>query len=99
MIFLKNITSRWNIAIQLNKDLIIKKKVDNFSSLLFVLCMDLLSRKINGFYLKVNVYTDNECYITNHFLFIDDLKLLVTSDETVVAIVDETKTFSKTIGL
>ncbi|KAL6121493.1 hypothetical protein NUSPORA_01581 [Nucleospora cyclopteri] len=59
LIFLKSITPRWNIAIQLCKNLIINKKVersifqeDSFSTFLFVLCMYPLSRKLTRLYPK-----------------------------------------------
>lgn len=37
--------------------------------------------------------------MTNHLLFIDDLKLFAHSEDTLKNMVDETENFFKTIGL
>ncbi|KAL6121427.1 hypothetical protein NUSPORA_01655 [Nucleospora cyclopteri] len=55
---------------------------DRYCILLFVLCMDILTLKLNGRYLKVNVQTDNEYYTSTHLLFIDDLKLFAATMKT-----------------
>lgn len=48
---------------------------DNRSSLFFVLCVDPLSRRLNGIHSKVLVQTDYGMHATNHLLFIDNLEL------------------------
>ncbi|TBU05762.1 hypothetical protein CWI36_0582p0030, partial [Hamiltosporidium magnivora] len=55
---------------------------NSLSPVLFVLCMDPLSRKLNEKYTKVTVQTDAESHSTNHLLFIDDLKLLAKDSST-----------------
>ncbi|TBU08033.1 reverse transcriptase [Hamiltosporidium tvaerminnensis] len=55
---------------------------DSLSPLLFVLCMDPLSRQLNEKYPKVTVQTDAESHSTNHLLFIDDLKLFAKDGST-----------------
>ena len=72
---------------------------DSLSPLLFVLCMDPLSRQLNGLYPKVSVKTDYGYHNTNHLLFIDDLKLISKDETNLVAMLNETKEFFKTIGL
>ncbi|TBU10851.1 reverse transcriptase [Hamiltosporidium tvaerminnensis] len=59
---------------------------DSLSPLLFVLCMDPLSRKLSEKYTKVTVQTDAESHSTNHLLFIDDLKLLAKDSSTLKVI-------------
>ncbi|TBU10069.1 reverse transcriptase, partial [Hamiltosporidium tvaerminnensis] len=72
---------------------------DSLSPLLFVLCMDPLSRKLNEKYTKVTVQTDAESHSTNHLLFIDDLKLLAKDSSTLSAMTGEAKEFLEVIGL
>lgn len=50
----------------------------DMSPLLFVLCIDPLSRKLNDKYRKVAIHSGETTYTSNHLLFIDDLKLLAT---------------------
>ena len=61
--------------------------------------MDPLSRKLTDKYQKVGVQIETDMYITNHLLFIDDLKLLAESDEELQRMMNETKLFFDTIGL
>ena len=104
--FLKDIISKWKLSIRSGRDEIILKSVkrgilqgDSLSPLLFVLCIDPLSRQLNGVHQKINVPTENGMYITNHLLFVDDLKLLAESDDVLIQLMKETKEFFKAIGL
>ncbi|TBU12792.1 reverse transcriptase, partial [Hamiltosporidium tvaerminnensis] len=104
--FIKVIISKWKIDISVGPEKIMSKKIDrgilqgdSLSPLLFVLCMDPLSRKLNEKYTKVTVQTDAESIFTNHLLFIDDLKLLAKDSSTLSTMTDEAKEFSKVIGL
>ncbi|TBU19956.1 reverse transcriptase, partial [Hamiltosporidium tvaerminnensis] len=72
---------------------------DSLSPLLFVLCMDPLSRKLNEKYTKRTVQTDAKSHSTNHLLFIDDLKLLAKDSSTLSAMTGEAKEFLEVIGL
>ncbi|KAF9756149.1 Retrovirus-related Pol polyprotein from type-2 retrotransposable element R2DM [Nosema granulosis] len=72
---------------------------DSLSPLLFVLCLDPLSRRLNGTYPKVSIPLNDVSYSTNHLLFIDDLKLFAENEGTARKLLDETKEFFKTIGL
>ena len=54
---------------------------DSLSPLLFVLYMDPLSRKLNLKYPKVGVRIDTQSFVTNHLLFIDDLKCLAKNQD------------------
>lgn len=72
---------------------------DSLSPLLFVLCIDPLSRQLNGKHQKVIIPTESGTHVTNHLLFIDDLKLMAENDEVLKNMMEETKEFFKTIGL
>jgi len=61
--------------------------------------MDPLSRKLNIHYPKVLVQTSHEMHITNHLLFIDDLKLLALNEADLSRMTSETERFFKVIGL
>ncbi|TBU12858.1 reverse transcriptase [Hamiltosporidium tvaerminnensis] len=91
--FIKVIISKWKI------DISRILQGDSLSPLLFVLCMDPLSRKLNEKYTKVTVQTDAEFHSTNHLLFIDDLKLLAKDSSTLSAMTGEAKEFLEVIGL
>ncbi|TBU19282.1 reverse transcriptase, partial [Hamiltosporidium tvaerminnensis] len=100
------IISKWKIDISVGPEKIMSKKIDrgilqgdSLSPLLFVLCMDPLSRKLNEKYTKVTVQTDAESHSTNHLLFIDDLKLLAKDSSTLSAMTGEAKEFLEVIGL
>ncbi|TBU13199.1 reverse transcriptase [Hamiltosporidium tvaerminnensis] len=100
------IISKWKIDISVGPEKIMSKKIERgilegecLSSLLFVLCMDPLSRKLNEKYTKVTVQTDAESHSTNHLLFINDLKLLAKDSSTLSAMTDEAKEFLEMIGL
>jgi len=104
--FLKDIISKWKLSIRLGGNEILEKSVkrgilqgDSLSLLLFVLCIDLLSWQLNSKYKKVDIPTDSGMYVTNHLLFIDDLKLLAETDDELIRLMKETKEFFKAIGL
>jgi hypothetical protein len=61
--------------------------------------MDPLSKRLNGLYPKLEVKLDDIHYTCNHLLFIDDLKLFSSTEDSLKSMVDETKTFFKTVGL
>ncbi|TBU13241.1 reverse transcriptase [Hamiltosporidium tvaerminnensis] len=104
--FIKVIISKWKIDISVGPEKIMSKKIDrgilqgdSLSPLLFVLCMNPLSRKLNEKYTKVTVQTDAESHSTNHLLFIDDLKLLAKDSSTLSAMTGEAKEFLEVIEL
>ncbi|TBU10889.1 reverse transcriptase, partial [Hamiltosporidium tvaerminnensis] len=104
--FIKVIISKWKIDISVGPEKIMSKKIDrgilqgdSLSPLLFVLCMDPLSRKLNEKYTKVTIKTDAESHATNHLLFIDDLKLLAEDGQTLEEMTEEVKKFMNNIGL
>jgi Reverse transcriptase (RNA-dependent DNA polymerase) len=81
---------------------ILEKKVgigilqgDSLSPLLFVLCIDPLSRQNK----KVNCSTESVMSAANHLLFVDDLKLMVAGDEDLKMLMKETKEFFKLLDL
>ncbi|TBU20298.1 reverse transcriptase [Hamiltosporidium tvaerminnensis] len=98
--------SKWKIDISVGSEKIMNKKIDkgilqgdSLSPLLFVLCMDPLSRKLNEEYAKVTIQTEDASHSTNHLLFIDDLKLLAKDGTTLEKMTEEVKMFMKNIGL
>ena len=62
--------------------------------------MDPLSRKLNSTYPKVEIELPDEHYVSNHLLFIDDLKLFAENEKNLKAMKDEVKNkFFKVVGL
>ncbi|TBU12308.1 reverse transcriptase [Hamiltosporidium tvaerminnensis] len=104
--FIKVTISKWKIDISVGYGKIMSKKIDrgilqgdSLSHLLFVLCMNPLSRKLNEKYTKVSIKTDAESYETNHLLFIDDLKLLAEDGQILEEYTEEVKKFMNKIVL
>lgn len=104
--FLKDTIFKWKLSIRSGMEEILEKPVergilqgDSLSPLLFVLCIDPLSRQLNGKHQKVIIPTESGTHVTNHLLFIDDLKLMAENDEVLKNMMEETKEFFKTIGL
>ncbi|TBU11757.1 reverse transcriptase, partial [Hamiltosporidium tvaerminnensis] len=104
--FIKVTISKSKIDISVGSEKIMNKKIDkgilegdSLSPLLFVLCMDPLSRKLNEEYAKMTIQTEDASQSTNHLLFIDDLKLLAKDGTTLEKMTEEVKMFMKNIGL
>ncbi|KAF7679681.1 Retrovirus-related Pol polyprotein from type-2 retrotransposable element R2DM [Astathelohania contejeani] len=104
--FLKEIIFKWNLKVKAGLETIFSKKVergilqsDSLSQLFFVLCIDLLSRRLNERYPKVVVHAEEASHATNHLLFIDDLKLLSKDRIVMNSMVEEAESFFSGIGL
>ena len=105
--FLKSIMEQWNINIKLNNSTILEKRIergilqgDSLSPLLFVLCMNPLSRKLNMSFPKVAVpVPEGDHYVSNHLLFIDDLKLFAEGEDVLEKMMRETERFFEVVGL
>jgi hypothetical protein len=104
--FLKGLVEKWQIEIREGGKPILEKKLgrgilqgDSLSPLLFVMCMDPLSRMLNGRYPKVEVALGEAAYSCNHLLFADDLKLMAKDDDTLKKMMAETKEFFGVVGL
>lgn len=66
---------------------------DSLSPLLFTLVMELLTKKLNKQRDKVELVCEQQSFSTNHLLFIDDIKLMATTDEALIELVKATETF------
>ncbi|KAF7682506.1 Retrovirus-related Pol polyprotein from type-2 retrotransposable element R2DM [Astathelohania contejeani] len=104
--FVKKLTSKWSLDVRAGPQRIVNKRVkkgilqgDSLSPLLFVLCIDPLSRRLNERYPNVSIHAEKISHATNHLLFIDDLKLLATNSTVMGNMVKETESFFKAIGL
>ncbi|KAF7682785.1 Retrovirus-related Pol polyprotein from type-2 retrotransposable element R2DM [Astathelohania contejeani] len=104
--FLKEIISKWNLEVKAGLETFFSKNVergilqgDSLSPLLFVLCIDPLSRRLNERYSKVVVHAEEALHATNHFLFIDDLKLFSKDSIVMGSMVEEAESFFSAIGL
>ncbi|CDR71672.1 hypothetical protein, conserved [Babesia bigemina] len=105
--FIKQTIKRWNIEIRWNKNTIMHKKVergilqgDSLSPLLFVLCLDPLSRHLTRIFPKVELsVTGGRIFATNHFLYIDDLKFFAHEESTMRGMGREVEKFFNDIGL
>ena len=104
--FLTSLLSKWEISLRNNNKEILHKKIergilqgDSLSPLLFVLCLDPLSRRLNALYPKVNIEIEELSYSTNHLLFIDDLKLFSRNEEGAISLLTESQKFFKNVGL
>lgn len=105
--FIKRITENWKIELNYDGEVIQKKQIrkgilqgDSLSPLLFVLCLDPLSRKLNSIYPLLSIEsTEKKEYATNHLLFVDDLKLFAESEHSLQKMVNEVRCFLENTGL
>ncbi|EKX73433.1 reverse transcriptase domain containing protein [Theileria equi strain WA] len=105
--FIKHITSGWTIDVRCGKEPIMVKKVtrgilqgDSLSPLLFVLCMDPLSKILHSVYPTVKgKIGEKQEHGLNHLLFMDDIKLFAETDEILKKMTDEVKMFCEASGL
>ncbi|XP_015189380.1 PREDICTED: uncharacterized protein LOC107073304 [Polistes dominula] len=105
--FVKNITSKWSIDVLMDNKKLFTNKIskgilqgDSLSPLLFVICMDPLSKKLNSIYPMVNVEIEKDkSYMTNHLLFIDDIKLISKDKEILKRLMTEVMKFFELVGL
>ena len=104
--FLKTAMARWSLELRAGREYVMDKDVrrgiiqgDSLSPLLFVLCVDPLSRRLNEKHRKVSVELEAESHATNHLLFVDDLKLLAPDTQTLAALTAEAERFFETVGL
>lgn len=72
---------------------------DSLFPLLFVLCIDPLSKKLNSLYNKVLVDIKYKMHKTNYLFFVDNLKLLTHDKAALNLLTKETQQFFKTISL
>ncbi|TBT97008.1 putative reverse transcriptase, partial [Hamiltosporidium tvaerminnensis] len=106
-VYEKKITDHeMKIDISVGPEKIMNKKIDKeilpgdgLSPVLFVLCMDPLSRKLYEKYTRDTMHNDADSHTSKHLLFIDFIKLLATDNSILSTITDEAKEFIKVIGL
>ena len=105
--FLESTIARWALQVCSNQEIILEKRMergilqgDTLSPLLFALCMDPLSRALNGKFPKVEVEAgEGRTHSVNHLLFIDDLKLFGCSESDLKLLAAETYAFFDSVGL
>ena len=104
--FVDYVVDSWSIQLSYNQKVIGKVDLergilqgDSLSPLLFVLCMEPLSRLINATFPALPIEAGEEWFRTNHLLFIDDIKLFVREEETLKEMMSLTSGFLKKIGL
>jgi Reverse transcriptase (RNA-dependent DNA polymerase) len=64
-----------------------------------VLCINTLSRQLDGKHKKLNAPTESGMHAKKHLIFVDDMKLMTESDEDLKMLMKETKKSFKAIGL
>ena len=72
---------------------------DSFSAMWFCLALNPLSRTINNTFYGYTIGRDKGGYKRTHLLFMDDLKLYVSSGRKLQSILDITQQFSNDIGM
>ena len=104
--FLRTTISHWQVEIRCGSEILLEKYIrrgilqgDSLSPLLFVLCLDPLSRMLTADFPQLTIQTDAGAFCSNHLLFVDDLKLLATDDANATAMLDATDVFFKAVGL
>jgi hypothetical protein len=71
---------------------------DSLSPTLFVLCIEPLSRLLNTEFPKLELPNENGGFIINHLIFIDDIKLVAKTKETIKSMTEKTKWFLNKVG-
>ncbi|KAI4290877.1 hypothetical protein PAPHI01_0151 [Pancytospora philotis] len=105
--FLETTIASWTLQVRSNFEVILEKQVergilqgDTLSPLLFALCMDPLSRSLNGAFPMIAIDSgEGRTHSINHLLFMDDLKLFATSEDNLAKLADEMRAFFQAIGL
>ena len=102
----EGILCKWTTTLIYNKEAIGNTKIekgilqgDSLSPLLFVMCLEPLSRILNGRCKKVGYESPDMAFKTNHLIFIDDIKLLAEEDCELKKLADTTKEFLNQIGM
>jgi Reverse transcriptase (RNA-dependent DNA polymerase) len=102
----KVLLEKWRINLIYNQENLAEVNVekgilqgDSLSPILFVLCLEPLSKILNGRCKKVGLEDKEFSFKSNHLIFIDDIKLLAEEDEELVVLRAKTKDFLKSIGI
>ncbi|XP_029656113.1 uncharacterized protein LOC115230004 [Octopus sinensis] len=104
--FVATVMDRWNVHLNYNKCDIGEVKLergilqgDSMSPLLFVLCLEPLSRVLTAQFEQMSIEHEGGCFSTNHLMFIDDIKLFARSSEILHSMGKVLKGFMKAVGL
>lgn len=104
--FLRDTVQRWKIELRDGKDIILEKPIrrgilqgDSLSPLLFVLCLDPMSRMLTSKFPQLTIETDAGTLCSNHLLFVDDLKLISTDSKVAGTMMAAVSEFFGAIGL
>ncbi|XP_029657534.1 uncharacterized protein LOC115231718 [Octopus sinensis] len=107
--FMMSIIPNWRVSLRLGKELLGTVNIDrgilqgdSLSPQLFVLVLDPLSRILSLKYPSMSINTGEDkslTFSTNHFLFIDDLKLFAQKEETLARMMEDVNIYFKLAGL
>ncbi|XP_029655879.1 uncharacterized protein LOC115229710 [Octopus sinensis] len=104
--FVKAVMSMLSVHLKYNKHTIGEVKLergilqgDSMSPLLFVLCLEPLSRLLNGRHEQLSITHEGRLFNTNHLVFIDDIKLFARSSNQLRSMGECVNEFLGKIGL
>ena len=102
----ESLLEKWKTTLMYNQEALCDVKIrkgilqgDSLSPLLFVLCLEPLSRRLNARCKKVGYESPDMAFKTNHLIFIDDIKLLAEDECELKKLSDDTNKFLNQIGM
>jgi hypothetical protein len=105
--FVNKALKEWKIDLIFDRKSIGKVKIergilqgDNLSLILFVLCLEFLSRKLKENFPRIKIKQNEEdSFSLNHFIFIDDIKMFAVDENVLKNMVSFSQEFLRKTGL
>ena len=106
--FVSLASKSWTLNLRLNGEYIIKGKNvsrgivqgDSLSPILFCLCLDRMSRRLDSVCPKVNInFAEDKNFCLNHLVFMDDVKLFASSEDDLKKLLSIASEELKAVGL